>query len=557
MKKSPKGAAGDSGWMFKHMIDIDYNLRLRFQGRPFETVIDNVVPHPSLKDHLLNLTEPLCMQPFILDVSDGGLAYRKRLWWTSIDWKDVEDKLARNTPWSTSWKTEDDWSRLHNPIAVDLQETLSNKGFSLPACLQQGNKLFHCLTTPSAEPTKRPMLPTNRSRQLSPSTTQRWQDDHQRYPPWQYEEQFLVQWPDGTSSTAPSELREQLQGLPVGYTEKLAEGDHTQRDVALGNAWHLPTAIWIVFLVLLGTADATMPRSTISSRVSLGQGRQFVARVPFGPPPRRGMCEYMPQFSWTEHLDWVLHRDTNMTPKELYPTLRWCLEHRRLFHPLAQFQHDVISEIRDLVVEFEEHTMAWYQTLPSHVQRAYKHKDSVTQIPILIHLLRRLGYPQTEVLYRELSEGFPLMGKLTPGVNWHVRQDRKYLQPTPMEDFKDKNREYIRNKLEANRVDDHWQFMLDEILSAVKLGRMNGPFKAPSWWPKPSVATSHPGPMCSSIFHTTIPSSRWHLASNKQAATATPRFAEGRIGDVVDTTLRASCTTNLSITRSTTSFPWA
>ena len=100
----------------------------------------------------------------------------------------------------------------------------------------------------------------------------------------------------------------------------------------------------------------------------------------------------------------------------------WCLEHRHLFHPLAQFQRNVISEIRDLVVEFDEHTMAWFHTLPPHVQRAYTHKDSVTQIPILIHLLRRLGYPQTEVLYRELSDGFPLMGKLTPGVNWHVRQ---------------------------------------------------------------------------------------------------------------------------------------
>ena len=107
-KKSPKGAAGDSGWLFKHMIDIEYNLRLRFKGRPFETVIENVVPHPSLRDHLLEMTEPLCMQPIVLDAADGGLAPRKRLWWTSIDWQDVEAKLSRNTPWSTSWKTDDD-----------------------------------------------------------------------------------------------------------------------------------------------------------------------------------------------------------------------------------------------------------------------------------------------------------------------------------------------------------------------------------------------------------------------------------------------------------------
>ncbi|OLP97327.1 hypothetical protein AK812_SmicGene20369 [Symbiodinium microadriaticum] len=360
MKKSPKGADGDSGWMFKHMIDVEYNLRLRFQGKPFETVIENVVPHPSLRDHLLEMTEPLCVQPIVLDASDGGLAHRKRLWWTSIDWQDVENKLARNTPWSTSWKTDDDWPRLHNPVAVDLQAPLQRKGFSLPACLQQGNKLFHCLTTPSKERTGRPTSPANRSRQMSPSTTQRWQDDHHRYPPWQYEEQFLVQWPDGTSSTAPTELREQLQGLPVGYTEKLAGGDNTQRDVALGNAWHLPTAIWIIFLVLLGTADATIPRSPHESALDKVVNLWTATRVPF--------------------------------------------------RATASTRH---------------------------------------------------------VLYRELSDGFPLMGKLTPGVNWHVRQ--------------------------ANRVDEHWEFMLDEILAEVKLGRMNGPFKASSWWPKPAVATSHPG----------------------------------------------------------------
>ena len=169
MKKSPKGADGDSGWMFKHMIDVEYNLRLRFQGRPFETVIENVVPHPSLRDRLLEMTEPSCMRPVVIDASDGGLVQRKRLWWTSIDWQDVENKLARNTPWSTSWKTDDDWPRLHNPVAVDLQTPLQHKGFSLPTCLQQGNKLFHCLATPSQEPTGRPTSRTNRLRQMSPS----------------------------------------------------------------------------------------------------------------------------------------------------------------------------------------------------------------------------------------------------------------------------------------------------------------------------------------------------------------------------------------------------
>ena len=257
------------------------------------------------------MTKPLCMSPIVLDAADGGLAHRKRLWWTSIDWPDVETKLSRNTPWTTSWKTDDEWPRLHNPMAADLQAPLQHKGFSLPTCLQQNNKLFHCLTTPSQHLEGRPMPQTNRSRPASPSTTQRWQDDHQRYPPWQYEEQFLTQWPDGSFTTAPTELREQLQGLQMGYTEKLAGGDSTQRDVALGNAWHLPTAVWIIFLVLiLGTADAAIPRSPHESALDKVVNLWLATRVPFGPPPRRSGVDYMPQFSWTEHLDWALHRDT-------------------------------------------------------------------------------------------------------------------------------------------------------------------------------------------------------------------------------------------------------
>ena len=131
---------------------------------------------------------------------------------------------------------------------------------------------------------------------------------------------------------------------------------------------------------------------------------------------------------------------THTSPKTLDPTLSWCIKHRHLFHPLEDFQNAVISDIQDLVFEMQEHTMAWFNILPEHVQRAYRHKDSVTQIPVLIHLLRSIQYPQTELIYRELSEGFPLMGKLTPGINWHVRQDQKYLEPTPIDEFREKNR---------------------------------------------------------------------------------------------------------------------
>ena len=265
-------------------------------------------------------------------------------------------------------------------------------------------------------------------------------------------------------------------GRPPRTTATLDAGNENRRSVALGGA---TTAIWILFLLLLGTVDATIPMTPRTSALQHVTNFWLQHRVPFGPPPRGSCHDYMPQFSWTEHLDWALARETHMSPKTLDPTLSWCIKHRHLFHPLEDFQNAVISDIQDLVFEIEEPTMAWFNTLPEHVQRAYRHKDSVTQIPVLIHLLRSIQYPQTELIYRELSEGFPLMGKLTPGINWHVRQDQKYLEPTPIDEFREKNRTYFTDKLEKNSVDEHWEMMLDEILAEVETGRMNGPYQAP------------------------------------------------------------------------------
>ena len=493
IRQDPPGVDGDSGWLLQHMIEIEDEIRHKFKGYPVETIMENVLPHPSVRDQLLQTTARLAMDPIVIDAADGKMVHRKRLWWTSANWNDIDTKLSKCSPWSLSWTSDDGWHRLHNPIAQVLQRPIVTMGFSMPQCLQQGKKLFHCLTTPSTNIDGRTPPKPHRHRQLSEETTKRWEDDHQRYPPWQYEDQFLVHWSDGTSSTAPTQLREQLQGLPPGYTEDLGHNNQTKRDIALGNAWHLPTAIWILFLILLGTVEAEVPRSPRESALHKVVNLWNHTRVPFGPPPREGQHDYMPQYSWTEHLEWALHRDTNLTPKQLDPTLRWCLEHRHVFHPLPAFQREVISDIRDLVDELREYTEAWFNTLPPHVQRSYRHGTSVTQIPVLVHVLRLIQYPQTEVLFRELSQGFPLMGSLTPGVNWHVRQDKKYLRPTPIEEFRDKNREYIKDKINKNNIDDHWEMMLEEIMTEVKMGRMNGPFEAPSWWPTQTIAPNRHG----------------------------------------------------------------
>ena len=262
IRETPKGTDGNSGWLFQHMLEVEHQLRKRFRDIPIETVFENVVPRPSVRENLLELTTPLAMAPIVLDASDSGLMHRKRLWWTTIPWDRIEEKLPRLTPWSLTWSIDDGWNSLQNPVAADLQQPIITDGYSLPHCLQNDNKLFHCLTTPATSMDGRTQPRQIGSGTTSPEAWNRWEQDHRRYPPWQYESQFLVTLPDGSMSTAPAGLREQLQGLPLHYTSTLDSGDETKRSVALGNAWHLPTAIWMLFLPAPGCGRCYDPDTT-------------------------------------------------------------------------------------------------------------------------------------------------------------------------------------------------------------------------------------------------------------------------------------------------------
>ncbi len=128
----------------------------------------------------------------------------------------------------------------------------------------------------------------------------------------------------------------------------------------------------------------------------------------------------------------------------------------------------------------------WFHTLPKHCQQAYKQPSVITQIPVLHHLLQNIQYPHADILFKELAEGFPLIGQLQPGLNWKVRTDSKYTEHQTLAELHTK-------KLHQNRLDDHWLMMADEIAKERKMGRMDGPFYAPEWWDVPAVALNkHP-----------------------------------------------------------------
>ena len=124
------------------------------------------------------------------------------------------------------------------------------------------------------------------------------------------------------------------------------------------------------------------------------------------------------------------------------------------------------------------------QTLPHSL---YRQSQMITQIPILVQLLQQLQYPHTHILNEELSQGFQLLGRLQPGLQWHVREDNKYKQPRDIQELRQHNREYIQHKLTHAHVDAHWEMMANEIAGEVKSGRMRGPFEAPEWFSRPTT----------------------------------------------------------------------
>ena len=124
------------------------------------------------------------------------------------------------------------------------------------------------------------------------------------------------------------------------------------------------------------------------------------------------------------------------------------------------------------------------------------------------------------------------------------------------------HRQYTHEKLRQDRVDEHWEFMLDEILAEVKLGRMNGPFKAPAWWPRETVCPSK----CTTTSGETLPLPRddpfiavafsiEHI--EKTGSDGNTKIRRGEDWPWSGPMRRARCTTSRSTILRTTSCRWA
>ena len=209
-----------------------------------------------------------------------------------------------------------------------------------------------------------------------------------------------------------------------------------------------------------------------------------VGTTPTSPsPPLHATNGLDPTPTWAKQ-----HHQHSQQPAPLDPTLHWAIQQQAKIPNINEVRHNIADELQQLVSDWSDTTHDWYQQLPYHCQRAYQQPTMITQIPLLHHLLQTIQYPHADILFRELTDGFPLIGHLQPGLNWKVRTDTKYTEHQSLPELHSYNRDYILKKLHQHRVDDHWQMMADEIAKEVQMGRMDGPFTAPTWWDVPAVA---------------------------------------------------------------------
>ena len=78
-------------------------------------------------------------------------------------------------------------------------------------------------------------------------------------------------------------------------------------------------------------------------------------------------------------------------------------------------------------------------------------------------------------------------GSIKSGAGWRLRSDGRYSDPTPIADRLVANDAFVVDKLKACKVDSEWETMAAEIAEDVRQGKMEGPYRGPSHWPKNTV----------------------------------------------------------------------
>eukprot|EP00438_Fugacium_kawagutii_P030337 Skav223220 [mRNA] locus=scaffold2231:82321:89075:+ [translate_table: standard] len=484
------GRLGPEGQKFTEFCKWAKELEGSLPNHTFLYLVENVILQDKGETDFFS--DALQCRPIIADAADFGIISRPRLWWTRIDWHKLVFHPDSNQP--LRWSKQRKLFRLHLDLPLHSPDDLDMDGLTLDPKVTSGVQLVPCLTTPAPSDAGR-SAPKRMKGHLDPICKSRWLEDGRTFAPWQYADVALVHSPDGTATVPSPEIKEQFQMLPKGYTD--VQGlEPRSRHRLLANGWHLGVAQFLFKLVLIahcmgsGAHHIASPPSTSTIQWMAQQMHILPAHIGPGHSSLSPSCIPPAGDRWSHwHSSFGAQHPVARDPV-VSPGFAQCLDFQdRWRHDLPRIRGLICEEVKNLIEDQQEDTQTWWKQLPPHIQQVYWHPDSrtITQIPILLSLLQQFGFPGWEELSEDLTHGFSIIGSLHRGSGWTSRSDDKYAYPLSLDRYKHLNRQYVLGRLRCPRVDPHHAGMLTELEEELRLGRMSGPFAAPSWWPCAAV----------------------------------------------------------------------
>ena len=489
IKENNVGLSGTEGSKFTAYVKLVHDIEAGLGHRQVRHLAENVVMQQ--KSEVEYISQTLRSNAVVLDAGDFGMVSRPRLWWSRTNWSEhTKDPISGC---DLRWGKFQGFPRLYFEGPKDDINNYQLWGYSFSQQVQDGQVRMPCLTTPAPDERGRP-APKRAKGKLSEEARNHWLRYGRQYAPWHYEAPALMSNSNGQLSTPPIWVKEQMHHLPVDYTNMEDISDR-ERHKMPGNSWHLGVVKYLLLFILqwhVGSSIAAPPKT---SAIRFMLDHINFNRPMLGP----GVWEHNrfvmePTTSMEEH--WRVAQicvHPQLTDPELEPGVLNTVETISfLFGDIPRLRQEVICEIRYLLEEFEEVTWQWWHQIPHHVKEVYDHKEdnNITQVPLMLHLLKECSFPGITDLTHDLNFGFDIVGPQNPGVGWVPRLDGRYSNPLDMETFIRFNHQHILERLDPPRVDTHWKVMLDELLADRESGKLTGPYRAPSGWPVPTVTVN-------------------------------------------------------------------
>ena len=336
VRDAPPGVSGSDGSLIQQMTNIDLTIRQHLPTYTIRSLMENVLPHHDIQEQFRDISNQWGMDPIVVDAADGQVTSRPRLWWLDAEWKYVSHQLTGSTPFTLHWTLQDGYHRLHNPIATMIQPSIHVKDWETPAVLCN-KQLFHCLTTQAPTDLGRP--PPAHAH-ADEATWERWQQDNRQFPPWQYQPQFLTRPHEGDWQPITPLQRERLMALPDNYTKITDQHPSTRtRNTMLGNAWHFPSALWLLTLLLMIPSSPALRHPPTQSNLQRLTGLWLSSQTPWGPPAKTTHHQHMPQLDWHSHLRWARTlQDPTADHSNLDPSLCWAINQSQCLPNIQQIR---------------------------------------------------------------------------------------------------------------------------------------------------------------------------------------------------------------------------